>query len=128
MSYTITAAQYANEDDTSAVITTVEAAAIAISSTDTPDDWADFQDWITGGGVPAPYTAPPRYLDRYTFYQELVTQTLYSSFNTWLSSQADAVKVYFTHAPGFFENDTKIADAMTALSTTPSAFYTAALT
>ncbi|WP_414470746.1 hypothetical protein [Microvirga sp. M2] len=128
MSYTISAARYGNSENTAATITTDEAGDIAVSEADTPGLWADFLAWVAGGGVPTAYGAPARYLDRYTFYRELVTQTLYGSFNTWLASQADAVKAYFTHAPGFLEDDAKIEDAMMALRTTPGDFYTTALT
>jgi hypothetical protein len=43
MSYTIISAWWGNEDNTSAVIITEEAAAVAISEVDTPDEWASFQ-------------------------------------------------------------------------------------
>jgi hypothetical protein len=60
MSYTIISARWGNEEKTSAVIVTEEAAAVAISGVDTPDEWASFQQWLVGGGKVAdvPPTAP----------------------------------------------------------------------
>lgn len=40
MSYTVLSAAYANPDNTAAVAQTVEAAAVLLSATDTPDEWA----------------------------------------------------------------------------------------
>lgn len=54
MSYTIISAQYANEDNTAAVIQTEEAAAVLISQADTPDLWADMLISVT----PSAYVAP----------------------------------------------------------------------
>lgn len=41
MSYTMTAAAYANAEQTAAIVMTHEAAAIIVSRDDTPDCWAD---------------------------------------------------------------------------------------
>lgn len=45
MSYTITAAQYADVDDTTALVTTIEVGLISISSVDNPSDWAALTAW-----------------------------------------------------------------------------------
>lgn len=51
MTYTIQAAQYANEDNTAAVIVTEEAGAVLLSAVDTPDLWAEMLAW----GAPDPF-------------------------------------------------------------------------
>jgi hypothetical protein len=62
MSYTIISARWGNSESTSAVIITREAAAVAISEVDTPEEWARFQEWRTDGGDVAavPTMASPR--------------------------------------------------------------------
>jgi len=62
MPYTIISARWGNSESTSAVIITREAAAVAISEADTPEEWARFQEWRTDGGkvAAAPAAAPPR--------------------------------------------------------------------
>lgn len=55
MIYTFLSAQYANADHTAAVAMTVEAAAVALSAVDTPDEWAALHAALT----PADYVAPP---------------------------------------------------------------------
>lgn len=55
MAYTILSAQYANEDSSSAVIETSEAAAVLVSERDTPDLWADMLAW----GEPASFAPSP---------------------------------------------------------------------
>lgn len=60
MSYTIQSAQYANEDNTAAIIMTDEAGAVLVSEGDTPELWAEMQAWGTPDAfVPAP-TAPAK--------------------------------------------------------------------
>lgn len=59
MTYTYQNAQWGNAAHTAAVAVTNQVGSVAISSVDTPSDWNDFQTWITGGGVPAAYVAPP---------------------------------------------------------------------
>lgn len=54
MAYTILSAEYANPDHTAAVIMTKEAAAVLISSVDTPDEWAAMLKW----GKPSAYVEP----------------------------------------------------------------------
>jgi len=59
MSYTILSAQWGNAEQTSAVVMTVEVAALAISAGDTPKDWADFQAWAAINPVaPVPTSTP----------------------------------------------------------------------
>ena len=55
MSYTILSAQYVNAANTAAVIQTQEAAAVLLSSDDTPTEWAAMLAW----GTPSAYSAPP---------------------------------------------------------------------
>lgn len=55
MTYTILSAQFANADNTAAVLMTEEAAAVLISEADTPDAWAAMLAW----GEPAAYEAGP---------------------------------------------------------------------
>ncbi|MFD1944748.1 hypothetical protein [Paradevosia shaoguanensis] len=52
MTYTFISARFANADHTSAIAMTAEAAEIALSPIDTPDDWADLLAW----GTPEPFT------------------------------------------------------------------------
>lgn len=47
MTYTIISAQYANENNTAAVIRTEEAGAVLLSEKDTPDEWAAMLAWGT---------------------------------------------------------------------------------
>ncbi len=61
MSYTITAAQYANIAETAAFVTTVEAGLIIISQADNPSDWADLMAWdALPGNVIDPYLTLPQ--------------------------------------------------------------------
>ena len=62
MPYTIISARWGNNERTSAVIITKEAAAVAISVADTPEEWARFQEWRADGGevAAAPTMSPPR--------------------------------------------------------------------
>jgi hypothetical protein len=57
MSYTITSAAWANEENTAAVLQTTEAGAV-LASAERADVWAAFQAWLTGGGSPSAYDAP----------------------------------------------------------------------
>jgi len=55
MSYTFLAARYANAEQTAAVAETEEAASVALSAVDTPEDWAA----LMASGIPiAPYEQP----------------------------------------------------------------------
>ena len=58
MTYTFLSAHYANEQNTAVVAITAEAAAVALSEFDTPDDWADLQAWVGSGNSIAGYFAP----------------------------------------------------------------------
>ena len=55
MAYTITAAQYANQTLTAAVLTTVEAGKVLASPVDRPLIWQTFQNWIAAGNTPLAY-------------------------------------------------------------------------
>lgn len=54
MSYTILSAQYANPDETAAIVETAEVGFIAVSQKDTPDLWEDLMAW----GTPSAGIAP----------------------------------------------------------------------
>lgn len=55
MTYTILSAQYANADNTAAVVMTKEAAAVLVSQADTPELWQTMLDTVTPAAfVPAP--------------------------------------------------------------------------
>lgn len=56
---TITAAQYGNAERTAALIDTVEAARKAISAADTPELWAQLQEWAAAGNSISDYAPPP---------------------------------------------------------------------
>lgn len=63
MTYTILSAQWGNEDKSSAVITTKEAAAVAVSPVDTPEEWYAFLEWSSKNYVSdlaAPVSSPPK--------------------------------------------------------------------
>jgi hypothetical protein len=45
MTFTIISANYANEENTAAVITTKENGAVAISDIDTPEEWENLLSW-----------------------------------------------------------------------------------
>lgn len=53
VTYTFISARFANVDHSSAIAMTEEAAEIALSPIDTPNDWADLLAW----GTPEPFTA-----------------------------------------------------------------------
>lgn len=57
MSYTITSAQYANQQGTSVIAQTVEQGSVAVSL-DRPELWALLQAWIAGGGVVSAMAGP----------------------------------------------------------------------
>lgn len=58
MTWVILAATYANEDNTSATIVTVENGPELISLEDRPEKWAIFEEWVSSGGAVAPFPAP----------------------------------------------------------------------
>ena len=55
MTYTFLSAQYANADHTAAIAITAEAAAVAFSDVDTPEQWAALHAALT----PTAYVPPP---------------------------------------------------------------------
>lgn len=55
---TITAAQYGDPDRGSVLIDTDESGRKAISATDTPELWAQLQEWAAAGGTIAAYVPP----------------------------------------------------------------------
>jgi hypothetical protein len=57
VSYTVISAQYANAENSAAVLQTVEAGAV-LASAERADVWAAFQAWIALGNTPAAYVAP----------------------------------------------------------------------
>lgn len=56
MTYTILSATYVNPEHSAALLLTEEAAAVAISATDTPVEWAAMLAW----GMPDEYVEPPQ--------------------------------------------------------------------
>ena len=71
MTLTILSAAYANEDGTAAVAITAQAAAVALSATDTPDAWAAMLAAVT----PAPFVPPaPRRVVTALGFMERLTQ------------------------------------------------------
>lgn len=50
MKYTIQSARFAHSTNVSVFMDTIEAG-IVIASEDRPDEWAQLQDWIKGGGT-----------------------------------------------------------------------------
>lgn len=70
MTYTIISARYANSEHTAAVLITEEVAAVAISATDTPVEWAAMLAW----GMPDEYVEPPQ--PRRMIRKSLVKQRL----------------------------------------------------
>ena len=62
MSYTFLTARYANAEQTAAIAETEEAASVALSAVDTPEDWAA----LMASGIPiAPYEQPDPTLEDY---------------------------------------------------------------
>jgi len=55
VTYTIISARYANPEHTAALLMTEEAASVAISAADTPEEWAAMLAW----GDPGEYAAGP---------------------------------------------------------------------
>ena len=55
---TITSANYANAENTAAVLMTQERGAVLVSQKDRPQLWQDLHAWITGGGAVQAYIAP----------------------------------------------------------------------
>lgn len=53
----ILSAKWANAENSAAVLQTQELGAVAVSA-DRTVEWAQFQAWIAGGGVPSAYQAP----------------------------------------------------------------------
>jgi len=56
VTYTILSATYVNPEHSAALLLTEEAAAVAISATDTPVEWAAMLAW----GMPDEYVEPPQ--------------------------------------------------------------------
>jgi len=61
---------------------------------------------------------PPRSLDDETFLAVLENLGEYDNFLTWLSSQANAVKIIFNKRRVFYETDSHVTTMATALSIT----------
>ncbi len=57
MSYTVTAARWANADSDSAILQTKEAGAV-VAHEGHPEAWKAFQVWLVAGNKPEPYVAP----------------------------------------------------------------------
>lgn len=55
---TILSARWANAERTAAVVTSQERGDIAISATDRPEEWADFQAWSSAGNTVSPLPEP----------------------------------------------------------------------
>lgn len=71
MTYTILSASYANAAHTAAVIMTQEAAAVVISSRDTPAEWAAMLAWGTPSAYVTPPTPVPSVISDRQFFQQL---------------------------------------------------------
>lgn len=56
---TVLGAKYANEDQTAAIVTTVERGAVAVSERDRPELWARLMEWVAAGNAIESYQAPP---------------------------------------------------------------------
>lgn len=73
MKYTVISARWGNAEHSSAVIITVECAAVAISAFDTPVEWAAFVNWAKDNQVAdAPAARAP--------------MTKQQKFDRWLTS------------------------------------------
>jgi hypothetical protein len=98
MNMTITAARYANADATSAVVETTGAGAVAVSSIDTPEDWAALH---ASGIAIAAYEAPAATVAVVSPRQirlALLQMGLLAAATTWIQSADEATRIEWDYA------------------------------
>lgn len=98
MTYTISAAQYANAERTAAVVMTEEAAAVLLSATDTPEEWAAL---LASGVDIAPHvTLPPETqpVTRRQMRLALLQIGLLPAATTWVQGADAATQIEWADA------------------------------
>jgi hypothetical protein len=126
MTYAILSARYADESHQTAVIETAEAGSVAISSVDTPAEWAALLEWADApGNAIAGYVEPPpsvpRIVSRAQGRIALLRAGLLGAAETAIAASVDAeLQIWWADAQEFRRDSPRIAAVGTALGLTPA--------